>query len=255
VIWVALAVLMLVVKLPALAAALLFFAIWAAWRISARNARAASLRGWLDRALLLLLSFLQPVVREFARLRGMILYAARPTWRPHLPDILPPVKPRKISIRLATLTFWSESGGDRYHLIEALRHHFVHERRLFRQDDGWRWFDLELNPQNDLSCSLLTVTEYYGGGRCLTRVRCMLRLRRGLVWNVVLWLAFAALLATLPLPIGLLGLIGGGATLVLIPVAIHLIRRDLITLTQTAAQSVELSVVSAATPQSTAPPA
>ncbi|MBL9134009.1 MAG: glycosyltransferase [Verrucomicrobiaceae bacterium] len=253
VIWVALAVLMLVVKLPALAAALLFFAIWAAWRISARNARAASLRGALDRALLLLLSFLQPVVREFARLRGMIIYTARPTWRPHLPDILPPVKPRKITIRLATLRFWSESGRDRYQLIEAMRHQLVHERRLFRQDDGWRWFDLELNPQNDLSCSLLTVTEYHGGGRCLTRVRCMLRLRRGLVWNVVLWLAFAAVLATLPLPIGLLGLIGGGATLVLIPVALHLIRRDLITLTQTAAQSVELSVVSAAKPRSTEP--
>ena len=71
--------------------------------------------------LLWLLSFLQPVVREFARLRGMLLYAARPTWQPHLPDILPPLMPGKRSLQLATLAFWSETSRDRHHLLDALR--------------------------------------------------------------------------------------------------------------------------------------
>ena len=44
-----------------------------------------------------------------------------------------------------------------------------------------------------------------------------------------------ALLATLPLPIGLLGMIGGGATLVLIPLAWLHFRQDLIELTTAAA--------------------
>jgi hypothetical protein len=177
--------------------------------------------------LLWLLSFLQPVVREFARLCGMLIYAARPTWRPHLPEILPPLKPGKISLTLTKLSFWSEEGRDRHHLLDALRGVLAEKRRLYREDDGWRWFDFELDPHSDLSRAFITVTEYHGQGRCLTRVRCLLRVRRGLVWNLVLWLGFTGLLATLPMPIGLLGVIGAGGTLIGIPLALRFIRRDL----------------------------
>jgi hypothetical protein len=225
----------MLLKLHAMAVALLVFALWAAWRISLRNARAACLCGTMDRALLWLLSFLQPVVREFARLRGMLLYAARPTWQPHLPDILPPLMPGKRSLQLATLAFWSETSRDRHHLLDALRAELAAKRRVYREDDGWRWFDIEMAPQADLSRALLTVTEYHGDGKCLTRVRCMLRLRHGLVWNLVLWLGFTGLLATLPLPAGWIGVIGGGGTLVAIPLVLRFIRRDLTAMVRRAA--------------------
>lgn len=236
VIWIALALLALVLRLESVAMMMVMFAAWAAWRISRRNAHAACLNGWRDGALLWLLSFLQPVVREFARLWGMVVEGARPTWRPHLPDILPPLKPGKISLTLATLSFWSEDCHDRHHLLAALRAVLVEKRRTYREDDGWRWFDLELSPHSDLSRAFMTVTEYHGKGRCLTRVRCLLRVRRGLVWNLVLWLAFSGLMATLPMPIGLLGLLGAGGTLFGIPLALRLIRRDLANITHEAAE-------------------
>lgn len=243
VLWIACAALALVLKSPLVATAFLAFALWASWRISSRNAHASSLRGTANRSLLWLLSFLQPIIREFARLRGMILYTARPTWQPALPDILPPLKPRKISTEVAEFALWSDSNADRHAFLAALRAELARRRRIYREDDGWRWFDLELSPQNDLSSSLLTVTEYHGHGRCLTRVRAMLRVRRGLVWNLLLWIAFAGLLATLPMPLGLLGIIGVSITLTLVPAAIYFTRRELISLTQTAAQRAGLVVI------------
>lgn len=236
VLWIACAALALTVKAPVIAGAFVAFALWASWRISSRNAHASCLRGVANRSLLWLLSFLQPIIREFARLRGMILYAARPTWQPALPDILPPLKPRKITIGLAKFALWSETNADRHAFLAALRSELARKRRIYREDDGWRWFDIELSPQNDLSSSLVTVTEYHGHGRCLTRVSAMLRVRRGLGWNLFLWLAFAGLLATLPTPLGLLGIVGLASTLILIPAAIHFIRRDLILLTRSAAR-------------------
>jgi len=235
VLWVTVAIIAMLLKLHAMSVALLVFALWAAWRISLRNARAACLSGTIDRALLWLLSFLQPVVREFARLRGMLLYAARPTWLPHMPDILPPLMPGKRSLQLATLAFWSETNRDRHHLLDALRAELAAKRRVYREDDGWRWFDIEMAPQADLSRALLTVSEYHGDGKCLTRVRCMLRLRHGLVWNLVLWLGFTGLLATLPLPVGWIGVIGGGGTLVTILLVLRFIRRDLTAMVRRAA--------------------
>lgn len=248
VIWIALALLAVVMRLESVAVMMLMFAGWAAWRISRRNAHASCLHGVRDGALLWLLSFLQPVVREFARLCGMLIYAARPTWRPHLPEILPPLKPGKISLTLTTLSFWSEEGRDRHHLLDALRGVLAEKRRLYREDDGWRWFDFELDPHSDLSRAFITVTEYHGQGRCLTRVRCLLRVRRGLVWNLVLWLGFAGLLATLPMPIGLLGVIGAGGTLIGIPLALRFIRRDLTAMLHEAAKQAGMT-------EATKPPA
>lgn len=252
VLWVAVALVALALEQFWIVGSLVFFAVWAAWRISRRNAQQAQLRGIGDRALLWLLSLLQPVVREFARLRGMLIYAARPTWRPHLPDILPPAKPRKFSCPLATLRFWSESNRDRHAFLGALREELLKERRLFRSDDGWRWFDLELSPQDDITRAFLTVTEFHGHGRCLTRVRCLLRLRRGVVWNLLLWFAFTGVLASSTSLLGLIGIGGAFTAVVGIVLALHLIRRDLVTLARAAAQAAEMAEISAsaaATPQ------
>lgn len=237
VLWLAVAALALVCRVKSVALLLLIFALWASWRVSSRNARLACLHGFRDRALLWLLSFLQPVVREAARLRGMIRHVARPSFSPTLPEILPPLKPRKITLTLATLSFWNAAGRDRHHLLEALGAELMKQRRVFRQDDGWRWLDLEIKPQNEVSQSILTVTEYHGAGRCLTRVRCQLRISRAAVWNLLLWLAFAVLLSSLTLPLGYLGITALALTLISLPIAIHRLRRDLIRLVTHAADT------------------
>jgi GT2 family glycosyltransferase len=126
---------------------------------------------------LLVLCWLHPIVREGARLRGMISLGARPSWQPTLREVFEPAKPRRISLPLGEWAFWSESGAGREtfltHLAEVLKA-AGHESET---DTGWRRHDLETPVLSHLRCSVLTVTEYHAGGRTLTRVRCRIRMR------------------------------------------------------------------------------
>ena len=211
-----------------LAAACLVFALWAAWRVSKHNAGTAGLHGWRDRLLLWALSWMQPVVRESARLLGMLRLRAWPAWRPLLPEIVPPELPHKQAIALGTLKFWSETGVTRDAWLEALRRSLKASHIIFRQDDGWRWFDIETWPNAALSRAFLSVTEYHGEGRCLTRVRLLLRMRRGLGLNLLLWLAVGAIIMAAGLhTLLLLGIAAAGGVLVIVPAGLWLIRREM----------------------------
>lgn len=66
---------------------------------------------------------MQPVVREWARLRGMITLGARPSRRPVLPEIIPPEMPHKRAITLGALRFWSETGVNRDAWLHEMRLH------------------------------------------------------------------------------------------------------------------------------------
>lgn len=170
-------------------------AVWAcaaAWCVSARAA--ARLHGLRDRLLAWWLCLLQPIVRESTRLRGMIALGARPSCRPMLPEIVPPEKPHKITLSLGTLRFWSETGITRDAWLDALRRTLKAQHITVRDDDGWRWFDLEAWPWAGVSRAWLSVTEYHDARRRLTRVRLLLRVRRGLGWNLFLWLVLASIL-------------------------------------------------------------
>jgi hypothetical protein len=92
---------------------------------------------------------------------------------------------------------------------------------LHREDDGWRWFDIEAWPWASVSRAWLSVTEYHGEGRCLTRVRCILRVRRGIGWNFLLWFVIGGLMITTRhlLVVGVLGVV---ACRRLLPVALWL---------------------------------
>jgi hypothetical protein len=55
----------------------------------------------------------------------------------------------------------------------------------YREDDGWRWFDVELSDGESSSLaagSFSSVTEYHGGNRLLTRVALCVRVRIPLAW-------------------------------------------------------------------------
>lgn len=239
--WIAALLVALICQQPGLALGALAFALWSAWRISAHNASAAGLRSPRDRALLWCLSWLQPVVREWARLRGMVKLGARPSLAPVLPEIMPPEMPHKQSLTLGTLKFWSEDGITRDAWLEALSRSLKAAHIVFRQDDGWRWFDLESWPNGALSRGFLSVTEYHGNNRCLTRVRLIVRMRRGLGWNLLLWLAVAAIVVATGLhTLLLLGIAAAFAVLVVLPVGLWLIRREMARYARQAAQAAGL---------------
>ncbi len=240
--WIAMMLAAFVARQPWAGVAALGFAMWAAWRVSRHNANTAGLHETPDRLLLWMLCWVQPVVREWARLRGMVKLGARPSWKPVLPEIVPPELPHKHAIRLGTLAFWSETGVAREAWLDEMRRSLKTSHVIFRQDDGWRWFDLESWPNHELSRAFVTVTEYHGGGRCLTRVRIMLRVRRGLGWNVLLWFIVATILMAAGLhTVMLLGIAAVLAVAVLIPLGAWMIRREMRKLARDAAKAAGLS--------------
>ena len=234
--WPALLLLALVAQQPWLALGVLCFAVGAAWQVSARNAAAAGIHGVGDRLLLWWLSFLQPVVREWARLRGMLTLGARPSRHPLLPDIMPPVKPQKVTFSLGTLSFWSETGTTRDAWLQEMRKVLRAAHIIFREDDGWRWFDIEAWPWSEVSRAFLSVTEFHAEGRCLTRVRLLLRIRRSLWWNVLLWLIVTAILMAAGMhTLLVLGIFAVLAIVLLVPLSVWLIRREMCRLVRAAA--------------------
>jgi hypothetical protein len=169
---------------------------------------------------------MQPMVREWARLRGMIMLGARPSRHPVLPEILPPEMPHKSAITLGTLRFWSDTGVTRDAWLQAMRRTLKTAHILHREDDGWRWFDLEAWPWASISHAWLSVTEYHGEGRCLTRVRCILRVRRGFGWNFLLGFVIASLMMTTR-QLLVIGGLGTVTAAVWVPIALWLARREM----------------------------
>lgn len=224
VLWIALLLVALACGQIELAAGIVIFVLLAAWNVSARST--TGLHGLGDRLLLWMLALFQPVVREWARLRGMIRLGARPTRRRLLPEIIPPEKPHKFTLHLGTLRFWSENNITRDAWLHELRKTLKSAHITHREDDGWRWFDIEAWPWAEVSRAWLSVTEYHGGGRCLTRVRCMLRIRRGIGWNYLLWFIIAGLMMTTR-HLLIIGAAGAVAVMVLTPLALWLARREM----------------------------
>lgn len=175
VLWIALAILALVLRCPSIALTLLAASAWLAWTRANQNSSAAMPRGSSERLLLWLLCWLQPIVREWSRLRGMLRLRVRPSWHPSLPEIVIPSKPRKASRHVAVVSFWSESGIGREHLLDALRQLLAEKKIRCREDDGWRSFDIEMMPESIVTWAFLSVTEYHGGQRQLTRVALLQR--------------------------------------------------------------------------------
>ncbi|MDZ4402000.1 glycosyltransferase [Prosthecobacter sp.] len=240
--WIALLLPVLIGRQLEVATGILLFVTWAAWRISVRNAAAAGVSGMGDRVLLCWLSFLQPIVREWARLRGMLRLGARPSRQPLLPEIVPPEMPHKTALTLGTLRFWSEAGVTRDAWLHQMRLALKAAHILHREDDGWRWFDLEAWPWAEISRAWLSVTEYHGGQRCLTRVRLVLRIRHSMWWNLLLWFVLATILMAAGLhALLVLGTLAAVAAALLIPLGMWIIRREMRKIARNAALAAGLT--------------
>lgn len=154
-----------------------------------------------QKALLWLLCLLQPLVRESARVWGMIRLGARPAGGdPVTVQAVPPPPPQKWSLDVGEWEYWSESSADRHLWLPAFQTELQTLKLPVRRDDGWRRLDFEAYPKAEISPAVLSVTEYHGGSRCLTRVRFLLRFTPGLLMAVLLLFALETALLLSPRP-------------------------------------------------------
>lgn len=207
VLWIALALLAIVCGLPNVALILIAWSIWAARVRMDHQAHTVRRLSLTDQFRLWGLCWIQPIAREWARLRGMLRLNSRPSWHPSLPEIIIPKKPNKTSLLRSTQAFWSEHGMGRADWLTAMRQILGEKNIPFREDDGWRRFDIEMRPTALLSWAFLTVTEYHGGNRALTRVAVVTRFRKAALLGLML--AYTAVYFGLSFGLGRFGLDSG----------------------------------------------
>lgn len=222
--WVALALLALALQLPWVAAG------FGAAALLAAVARRRSLPpppfalGWIQEVLLVALCWLQPIVREGSRLWGMLRLGARPAKALGAALDSPPTvsrPPKKHSWALGEVRLWNDQGLSRQTWLQAFLAQTHASKVPLRRDDGWRRFDLEMHPRDELSTAVLSMTEYHGNGKCLTRVRLLLRFTTGILIAVGLVLALETALLfserTVLQQLGRISLLPTLATLALAP--------------------------------------
>jgi hypothetical protein len=133
------------------------------------------------RLLVMLLAFVQPVVRGWSRYFTWLHFKRTPRSviqaHEHLPN------GNRILGALSRRAFWSDEGRDRYYFLGALFQLLEEEGWRYSTDTGWNEWDIQIYGNFWWSVTLHTVTEYHGGGKCLTRVR----LRDRLVTTTVIF--------------------------------------------------------------------
>lgn len=133
------------------------------------------------RLLVMLLAFVQPLVRGWSRYFTWLHFKRTPRSVIRAHEYLP-TGGRAIG-RLGHRIFWSEEGRDRHYLLGAIFQLLEEEGWRYSTDTGWNEWDIQIYGNFWWSIALQTVTEYHGGGKCLTRVR----LRDRLVTTTVIF--------------------------------------------------------------------
>ncbi len=186
--WVALAAGLLVCGQAAAALGVFVFS-WLLALCRARSLPPAPFRLTLrERLTRLALCWLQPMVREGARLRGMVETGAFPGGWPEWDTAWPAPCDHRRALPAGELHLWSESGPRRGRFLREYAALAASQHDAVRVDDGWQSFDVELQPDAHFSPAVITTEEYHGRGRCLLRVR--------LLWRAssAAWLVLAAVL-------------------------------------------------------------
>jgi GT2 family glycosyltransferase len=121
------------------------------------------------RLLVMFLAFVQPLVRGFSRYFTWLHFKRTPASviraHEHLPER------SRFAGSLSRRVFWSEQGRDRHYLLGAIFELLDEEGWRYSTDSGWNEWDIQIYGNFWWSIALQTVTEYHGGGKCLTRVR------------------------------------------------------------------------------------
>ncbi len=149
---------------------------------------------WKARGLLWGLFVAQPVLRNCSR----FYWGLRSGGAPSGPMFNPrPSRFTRLGFpkRIAELSFWSDRGQDRDGLLTALGKALAAQKIAYQTDDGWKNWDLEMQPNFFWAVRLTTVTEYHTKGATLTRLRLATRATvPNLLLNLLLILIVAAVI-------------------------------------------------------------
>jgi hypothetical protein len=119
------------------------------------------------RLLVMVLAFAQPLVRGWSRYFTWLHFKRTPrsviATHEHLPE------DAEKSGRTRRRIYWSEEGKDRHHLLGQIFQLLEEEGWRYSTDTGWNEWDVQIYGNFWWSITLQTVTEYHGGGKCLTR--------------------------------------------------------------------------------------
>jgi GT2 family glycosyltransferase len=130
--------------------------------------------GLVSRFLVLVFSYLQPLVRSFHRYRTRLFYfhpTAGAPWVTATTSVRFPITGQK------TIDYWSETGRDRMEMLERVVE-FLSKNRWGRiVDSGWTDWDLRIYCHPLVYLQVRTTQENHGGNRRLVRVHHKMRLR------------------------------------------------------------------------------
>jgi hypothetical protein len=130
--------------------------------------------GLVSRLLVLVFSYLQPLVRSFHRYRTRLFYVhptAGAPWVTAATSVRFPFTGQK------TIAYWSETGRDRMEMLERVVE-FLSKNRWGRiVDSGWTDWDLRIYCHPLVYLQVRTTQENHGGNRRLVRVHHKMRLR------------------------------------------------------------------------------
>jgi len=121
------------------------------------------------RLLVMFLAFAQPLVRGWSRYFTWLHFKRTPGFVIAQHERFPAGK--KFRSHWGRLAYWNEEGKDRHHLLHEIFALLDHENWRYSVDTGWQEWDIQIYGNFWWSIILRTVTEYHGGGKCLTRVQ------------------------------------------------------------------------------------
>ena len=121
------------------------------------------------RLLVMFLAFSQPLVRGWSRYFTWLHFKRTPAAVINAHEQLPPEARSRGNKRRRI--YWSEEDQDRHALLQQIIALLNAENWRYSVDTGWQRWDLLIYGNFWWSILLQTVTEYHGGGKCLTRVR------------------------------------------------------------------------------------
>lgn len=121
------------------------------------------------RLLVTVLALSQPLVRGWTRYYTWLKYKRTPPAVIATPE--PGITPAMVGGDNTNLRFWNEEGKGREALLPQIIESLESEGWSYSYDTGWKNWDVQVYGSLWWGVRMITVTEYHGGPKALTRVK------------------------------------------------------------------------------------